>query len=145
MEKNTASNYHANTLVYAPAFHQLGGFSTAFSGAGGEDLDFGIRLRELGRLVFAPMLPFLTNLMRTSKILNVGSSDTVGGIDWLEQKHKLPSLRPKPFLPKNPEFNDLAELQIESLCRGYDQAKLENTMRFPARSLKRVALKILKG
>ena len=40
----------ANALIYAPAFHQLGGFSTAFAGAGGEDLDLGIRLRELGRV-----------------------------------------------------------------------------------------------
>jgi GT2 family glycosyltransferase len=135
----------ANTLVYAPAFHQLGGFSTAFSGAGGEDLDFGIRLRELGRLVFAPHAAVSHEFDEDIQDFKRRFERYGRGNRLLEQKHKLPSLRPKPFLPKNPEFNDLAELQIESLCRGYDQAKLENTMRFPARSLKRVALKILKG
>ena len=38
-----------------------------------------------------------------------------------------------------------AELQIESLRRGYDEARVANRVKFPARLLKRVALGILKG
>lgn len=133
----------ANTLIYAPAFHQLGGFSTAFAGAGGEDLDLGIRLRKLGRLVFAPnanvyhefdedLQDFIRRFERYGR-----------GNRLLEQIHKLPSLKPKPFIQNNPEFSDLTKLQFESLCTGYDQAKVENIVRFPARTLKRIALKVL--
>lgn len=133
----------ANALVYAPAFHQLEGFSTAFGEAGGEDLDLGIRLRALGRLVYEPKAvvshQFDEDLQDfKNRFERYGRANRL-----LEQKHKLPSLRPEPFKPKRPEFNDLAQLQIEALCSGYDQAKLENTVRFPARSLKRAALRIL--
>ena len=134
----------ANALVYAPAFHQLGGFSTAFGEAGGEDLDLGIRLRELGRLVYAPLAVVshefdedLQDFQR--RFERYGRANRL-----VEQVHQLPSLRPEPF-KADPEFSDLAELQIESLCKGYDEAKLANRVKFPARLLKRVALEILKG
>ena len=134
----------ANALVYAPVFHQLGGFSTAFGEAGGEDLDLGIRLRELGRLVYAPRAivshEFAEDLHDFQhRFERYGRANRL-----LEQVHKLPSLRPEP-LKANPEFSDLAKLQIESLCSGYDEAKLANIVKFPARFLKRGALKILKG
>lgn len=133
----------ANALVYAPVFQQLGGFSTAFGEAGGEDLDLGLRLRELGRLVYAPRASvsheFDENLQDFQRRFErYGRANRL-----VEQVHKLPSLRPEPF-KADPEFSDLAELQIESLCRGYDEAKLANRVKFPARFLKRVALEILK-
>ncbi len=133
----------ANALVYAPAFHQLGGFSRDFYQAGGEDLDLGIRLRARGKLVYEPRAAVYHEFSEdiqdfTSRFERYGKGNRL-----LEQKHKLPSLRPKPFIPENPEFNDLAKLQIESLCKGYDQAKLGIPVRFSARTLKRAALKIL--
>ena len=134
----------ANALVYAPVFHQLGGFSTAFGEAGGEDLDLGIRLRELGRLVYAPRAivshEFAEDLHDFQRRFErYGRANRL-----VEQVHKLPSLRPEP-LKADPEFSDLAKLQIESLCSGYDEAKLANVVKFPARFLKRAALGILKG
>lgn len=134
----------ANALVYAPVFHQLGGFSTAFGEAGGEDLDLGIRLRELGRLVYTPRAivshEFAEDLHDFQRRFErYGRANRL-----VEQVHKLPSLRPEPF-KANPEFSDLAKLQIESLCSGYDEAKLANIVKFPARFLKRAALEILKG
>ena len=133
----------ANALVYAPAFHQLGGFSTAFGEAGGEDLDLGIRLRHLGRLVYAPRAivshEFDENLQDFQRRFErYGRANRL-----VEQVHKLPSLRPEPF-KADPEFSDLAELQSESLCSGYDEAQLANKVKFPARFLKKVALEILK-
>ena len=133
----------ANALVYAPVFHQLGGFSTAFGEAGGEDLDLGIRLRKLGRLVYASRAivshEFDENLQDFQRRFErYGRANRL-----VEQVHKLPSLRPEPF-KVDPGFKDLAELQIESLCRGYDEAQLANKVKFPARFLKRVALEILK-
>ena len=133
----------ANVLIYAPAFHQLGGFSTAFAGAGGEDLDLGIKLRELGRLVYAPRATVYHEFDEDPEDFKKRFERYGRGNRLLEQVHRLPSLRPEPLIPENPEFNDLAKLQIEALCKGYDQAKRENTFRFPARTLKRAALRIL--
>lgn len=134
----------ANALVYAPAFHKLRGFSTAFSGAGGEDLDFGIRLRELGKLVYVPRAVVSHEFDEDIQDFKRRFERYGKGNRLLEQMHKLPSLRPEPFIPKNPEFSDLARLQIESLCRGYDQAKVENSVKLPLRTIRRAALKILK-
>lgn len=135
----------ANALVYAPAFHQLEGFSTAFAGAGGEDIDFGIRLRELGRLVYASHAVVYHEFDEDLQDFKRRFERYGKGNRLLEQELQLPSLRPQPFMSPDPEFEDLAQLQNESLCRGYDQAKLENSVRFPIRTLKRVALKILTG
>lgn len=143
-EKAPQAIITTNALVYVPAFHQLNGFSTAFGEAGGEDLDFGIRLRNLGNLVYEPRAivyhEFDEDLQDFKRRFErYGRANRL-----LAQIHKLPSLRPEPFMSKNPEFNDLVELQIESLRRGYDEAQLANMVKFPARALKRAALKILK-
>ena len=134
----------ANVLIYAPAFHQLGGFSTAFARAGGEDLDLGIRLREVGRLIFAPNVTVYHEFDEDIQDFKRRFERYGRGNRLLEQMHGLPSLRPEPITSNKSEFNDLARLQTESLCIGYDRAKLENSVRFPARTLKRVALKILR-
>ena len=135
----------ANVLIYAPAFHQLGGFSTTFAGAGGEDLDLGIRLRELGRLVNAPRATVYHEFDESIQDFQRRFERYGKGNRLLEQIHKLPSLRPETFIPDNPEFMDLAKLQEQALCKGYDQAQMENKVRFPVRMVKRAALKILKG
>ncbi len=134
----------ANALVYAPAFHQLNGFSRDFDQAGGEDLDLGIRLRELGQLIYEPRAVVYHEFDENLQDFKNRFERYGKGNRLLEQKHNLPSLKPEPFYPENPEFNDLAKLQIESLCRGYDQAGLEYAVKFTARSLKRAALNILK-
>lgn len=74
-----------NALVYAPASHQLDGFSTAFGSAGGEDLDFGIRLRELGRLAYEPCATVYHDLMRISKTFSTDLNDTVEGTGFLSR------------------------------------------------------------
>ena len=134
----------ANALIYAPAFHQLEGFSTAFGEAGGEDLDLGIRLRQLGRLIYEPRAVVYHEFDEDLQDFKRRFERYGRANRLLEHIHKLPSLRPEPFMQTNPEFNDLAELQIEALCKGYDEAQLANRVKFPARFLKRVALEILK-
>ena len=92
------SDYHCERLcVHAPVFQQLGGFSTAFGEAGGEDLDLGIRLRELGRLVYAPRATvsheFAEDLHDFQRRFErYGRANRL-----VEQVHQLPSLRPEPF------------------------------------------------
>lgn len=43
----------ANTLVYKPAFDLVGGFNEYFIHAGGEDVDLGFRLSEIGEMRYA--------------------------------------------------------------------------------------------
>lgn len=44
----------ANALVWLPAFTSLGGFDERFPEAGGEDVDLGLRLWQVGPLSYAP-------------------------------------------------------------------------------------------
>ncbi len=44
----------ANSLVWRPAFHDIGGFDEIFTLAAGEDVDLGVRLWARGRIVFEP-------------------------------------------------------------------------------------------
>ena len=113
----------ANTLVYAPAFYQLEGFSTDFREAGSEDLDLGIRLRTLGTLVFEPNAKVLHKFAENIEDFKQ-RFERYGRGNWiLEQKHQMPSLRPHPFPVENEEFRGLAKLQTESLRKGYEQAQ----------------------
>ena len=118
----------SNALVYAPAFYQLGGFSTDFCEAGGEDLDLGIRLRELGTLVYVPAAIVSHEFEEDIQDFKKRFERYGRGNRFLEQKHKLPSLRAQPFPIANVEFRELAKLQTESLRKGYDEIK-ENTSR----------------
>ncbi len=44
----------ANTLIWRPALEAIGGFDESITIAAGEDIDLGLRLREIGNLSFAP-------------------------------------------------------------------------------------------
>lgn len=43
----------ANCLVWKPAFDEVGGFNESFHYAGGEDIDLGFKLRNIGQLSYA--------------------------------------------------------------------------------------------
>jgi glycosyltransferase involved in cell wall biosynthesis len=43
----------ANCLVWKTAFHEVGGFNEKIQFAGGEDIDLGLRLSEIGNISFA--------------------------------------------------------------------------------------------
>ena len=44
----------ANALVWRPAFEECGGFDESFLGAGGEDVDLGRRLWQIGNIEYEP-------------------------------------------------------------------------------------------
>jgi len=44
----------ANTLIWRPALEAIGGFDESITIAAGEDIDLGLRLREIGNISFAP-------------------------------------------------------------------------------------------
>ena len=118
----------ANALVYTHAFHQIRGFSTDFREAGGEDLDLGIRLRDIGELVYQPDAAVVHEFDEDSKDFRRRFERYGRGNRLFEQKHNLPSLRPLPkSLPQvlgNGEFRDLIKLQRKSLRRGYNQSRV---------------------
>lgn len=120
----------ANTLVYAHAFYQLSGFSIDFREAGGEDLDLGIRLRNLGTLVYEPDAATFHEFEEDFETFE-RRFERYGRGNWLlEQKHKLSSMRYNPFMPEEEEFRELAQRQIKSLCRGYDKARLKSNRHY---------------
>ncbi|WP_299212123.1 glycosyltransferase [uncultured Dokdonia sp.] len=43
----------ANSLIWKKAFHEVGGFNEKITIAGGEDVDLGLRLSEIGKLSYA--------------------------------------------------------------------------------------------
>ena len=113
----------SNVLVYAPAFHQLEGFSVDFCEAGGEDLDLGIRLRELGMLAYVSDAIVSHEFEEDIQDFKKRFERYGKGNRFLERKHRLPSLRARHFPLANVEFRELAKLQTESLRKGYEQAK----------------------
>src|ERR1051325_1957976 len=112
----------ANALIAGLPFAFLGGFDPEFQEAAGEDLDIGIRLRELGVIAWRP----------NAKVVHRFDEDEADfyrrfrrygrGNRKLELKHGLPCLRAVPFSPEKPEHKDLAELSVEAMQAGYDEA-----------------------
>ena len=110
----------ANCLVWRPAFEAVGGFDERFKLAAGEDVDLGVKLRQLGALSYAPdaivahdfgqdAFSFVRRFVRYGR-----------GNRLLAQIHGL-SLRPFPFLPaqRTPTNMALALLQYAALSYGY--------------------------
>ena len=118
----------ANALVSARAFFQVGRFSTDFREAGGEDLDLGIRLRDIGELVWEPDAAVFHEFEENHKDFIKRFKRYGRGNRHLERRHNLPSLRPSSkshhISPEIEELQDLAKLQFKSLLKGYDRARL---------------------
>ncbi|MEI7732684.1 MAG: glycosyltransferase [Verrucomicrobiota bacterium] len=112
----------ANALIAGLPFAFLGGFDPQFQEAAGEDLDMGIRLRQLGVIAWSPAA-------RVSHQFDENESDFYRrfrrygrGNRKLEVKHGLPSLRARPFLPEKPEHQHLAGTALKAMQAGYDEA-----------------------
>jgi len=112
----------ANALIAGLPFAFLGGFDPQFQEAAGEDLDIGIRLRGLGVIAWA-------SEARVSHRFEESQSDFYQrfrrygrGNRRLELKHGLPSLRARPFSPEKQDHKHLAQLAVEAMQAGYDEA-----------------------
>lgn len=110
----------ANALVWRRAFQRLGGFDERFPLAGGEDVDLGFRLSQVGLLSYAP-----------ASVVRHDFGDGYGGfvrrfVRYGRGNRKLADdyridLRPKPFIPaRQGVFNWCAALaQFLCLSWGY--------------------------
>ena len=112
----------ANALIAALPFAYLGGFDPAFQEAAGEDLDMGIRLRELGVIMWAPAATAAHAFEESEPDFYKRFRRYGRGNRKLEMKHGLPCLRARPFTAEKPELQRLADLSLEAMQAGYDEA-----------------------
>lgn len=110
----------ANSFVYRPAFDAVEGFDESFPGAGGEDIDLGIRLRTTGSIIlnkdqiarhwFPPQLAiFRQRFKRYGRAARLLERKWSG--DWA----------PKPFLATNSRHQMLADIQYAEMLAGYQE------------------------
>jgi GT2 family glycosyltransferase len=116
----------ANALVWRRAFEKIGGFDERFPLAGGEDVDLGFRLSQVGFLSYAP-----------ASVVRHDFSDGYGGfvrrfVRYGRGNRKLArdygiSLQPRPFIPaRQRTFNWFAAVaQFLCLFWGYWTAPRE--------------------
>ncbi len=112
----------ANALICGVALSFIGGFDETFKQAAGEDLDLGLRLRRLGMIGWAEKAVVKhrfpedrNDFVRRFKRYGAGNRA-------LEVKHNLPSLRARKVKAELPELQELADLQVEAMQQGYDEA-----------------------
>ncbi len=115
----------ANALVAALPFAFLGGFNTEFKEAAGEDLDIGIRLRQLGVIAWAPQAIAAHRFDESESDFYKRFRRYGRGNRRLELMHNLPCLRARPFKPDQdhkPDHHRLAKIACEAMQAGYDEA-----------------------
>jgi GT2 family glycosyltransferase/uncharacterized LabA/DUF88 family protein len=115
----------ANALVWRPTFIQSGGFDERFPFAGGEDIDLGIRLWEVGPLSYAPEAlalhrfePDLRAFVR--RFVRYGRGNRL-----LSSKYQV-DLHPQAFAAHQPSLVNqaLARLQYLAMSWGYATTNL---------------------
>src|ERR1700756_1994711 len=110
----------ANALVWREAFIEVNGFNESFQLAGGEDVDLGLRLAQIGELSYAMESVVLHNFNDGWKgfykrFIRYGEGNKIVAQLWQT------NLRPKLFRPnKRTAFNEVAaKLQFIFLFIGY--------------------------
>jgi len=110
----------ANALVWRPAFEAVGGFDERFPDAAAEDIDLGLRLRQVGELAYAPATAVIhdfgdsvTQFVR--RFVRYGRGNRRLALAWDVD------LMPRPFTPavRTAPHWCAAILQYFSLLAGY--------------------------
>jgi hypothetical protein len=112
----------ANALIACLPFAFRGGFDPEFTEAAGEDLDIGIRLRELGVIAWAPNAKAAHRFAEDESDFYRRFRRYGRGNRKLEMVHGLPSLRARPFKAEKAEHQGLADLAVKAMQAGYDEA-----------------------
>ena len=113
----------ANTLVWRQAFIEVNGFNEKIKIAGGEDVDFGLRLSQVGHLSYAFDSILLHNFSDGiigfyKRFKRYGQGNRIVETLWQTD------MRPRPFRPnKRTIINEVfAKLQYLFLLHGYLRA-----------------------
>ncbi|GAB4195604.1 MAG: hypothetical protein OHK0013_01970 [Sandaracinaceae bacterium] len=112
----------ANAAVHAATFRALGGFRTVFPTAAGEDLDLGLRLRSRGWIAWAERAVVTHAFAEDEQDFARRFERYGAGNARLERLWGMSSLRPVPFRAATTALQRLADLQVEAMSRGYDEA-----------------------
>jgi len=112
----------ANALVAGLPFAFLGGFDPDYQEAAGEDLDMGIRLREIGVIAWSSEARVVHRFEEDEADFYRRFRRYGRGSRKLEVKHGLPSLRTTKFKSEKPGHQRLADLSVEAMQAGYDEA-----------------------
>ena len=112
----------ANALIACLPFAFRGGFDPQFTEAAGEDLDIGIRLRELGVIAWAPNAKVAHRFAEDESDFYRRFRRYGRGNRKLEMLHGLPCLRARSFKAEKPEHQALAEIAVKAMQAGYDEA-----------------------
>jgi glycosyltransferase involved in cell wall biosynthesis len=119
-EERSAYLITANSLVWRPALAQIGGLDERFPSAGGEDIDLGLRLWEVGSLAYAPAAQVF-HTFEPSFHAFVRRFVRYGRGNRLLSVRYQTDLTPRPFVPRvpTPANRLLATIQFLSLWWGY--------------------------
>ena len=117
-----------NTLICGLAFSYLKGFDTNFPEAAAEDLDMGIRLRELGMIGFEPNALVRHKFDEDISDFKNRFERYGRGLRRLEVKHNLSSLRPVHINADRENLQEFADLQCKHMQIGYDSVALQDGM-----------------
>jgi hypothetical protein len=112
----------ANVLVAGLPFAFLGGFDPAFRSAAGEDLDLGIRLRQIGTIAWSENARVTHRFEEDEGDFRRRFQRYGRGNRQLELKHNLPSMRATKFSAEQPELQRWADMSVEAMQSGYDEA-----------------------
>lgn len=102
------------------ASRKIGGFDDSFPSAGGEDLDFGIRLRAIGRISWSPNA--LVRHRFADDLAEFDARFVRYGVGMRRLSEKLGvRLEPYKFRAASPDLQDLADRQTRMMRLGYHQ------------------------
>lgn len=111
----------ANAAVSAAAFAVTGGFNTGFPFAAGEDLDLGVRLRQIGPIGWAERAVVQHRFEESRddfwrRFVRYGAGNA-----HLERLLRLPPLRVESIRALDPRLQHLADIQVRAMQVGYDR------------------------
>lgn len=108
----------ASALVFGPAAERIGWFDHLFREAGGEDIDFGIRLGEIGHIQWCPAAVVLHDFQESVTDFDSRFQRYGRGLRTLATKWGV-SLKPFEFDGYSPHLQDLASRQYRQMLSGY--------------------------
>lgn len=108
----------ASVLVHSEAGDAVGWFDTRFREAGGEDIDFGLRLRRLGQVAWCPDAEVRHDFEDSLDDFDRRFRRYGRGMRVLASKWGVP-MEPFAFQARSSDLQDLADRQFLRMLEGY--------------------------
>lgn len=108
----------ASVLVHSAVGEKVGWFDARFREAGGEDIDFGLRLRQLGQVAWCPSAKVTHDFEDRLDDFDRRFRRYGRGMRILASKWGV-SMQPFAFQARSPDLQDLADRQYLRMLEGY--------------------------